>query len=252
VVSFNRRHRRHGYLFRNRYKSILCQEDPYLRELVRYIHLNPLRARIVRDLKELESFPYAGHGALLGKEVRPWQDVGYVLGQFGRKVTEARRRYRAYVKQGIGQGRRPELVGGGLIRSLGGWVKAKVSRKGELRLKGDERILGDSDFVMKVLEQSEEGLQRRYGLRAEGYDFGKLLRHAAELCGVSAEEISTGSKRPRVVEARSLLCFWAVRELGMSATAVAKRLNISQPAVSISARRGEKLIRDRAITLTDT
>jgi putative transposase len=252
VVSFNRRHRRHGYLFQNRYKSILCQEDPYLLELVRYIHLNPLRARIATDLKELDRFPYAGHRALLGKEKRPWQDVGYVLGQFDGRVTEARRRYRAYVKQGIGQGRRPELVGGGLIRSLGGWAKAKALRKGELRLKGDERILGDSDFVIKVLEQCEEGFERRSRLQAKGYDFGKLLRHAAELGGVSPGDISAGSKRPRVVEARSLLCFWAVRELGMSATAVAKRLNISQPAVSISTRRGEKISRDRAITLTDT
>jgi putative transposase len=252
VVSFNRRHRRHGYLFQNRYKSILCQEDPYLLELVRYIHLNPLRARIVRDLKELEDFPYAGHGALLGKQKRPWQDVAYVLAQFGGGVGEARRRYRAYVKAGTGQGRRPELVGGGLVRSLGGWAKAKVVRKGEGRLKGDERILGDSQFVLKVLEQCEEGLERRYRLQAIGYDFGKLLRRAAALCGVSPEDISARSKQPRVVEARSLLCFWAVRELGMSATAAAKRLNISQPAVSIAARRGEKISRDRVITLTDT
>ena len=55
AVSFNRRHRRHGHLFQNRYKSILCQEDPYLLELVRYIHLNPLRAGIVKELKELNS-----------------------------------------------------------------------------------------------------------------------------------------------------------------------------------------------------
>jgi hypothetical protein len=130
-------------------------------------------------------------------------------------------------------------------------VKAQALRKGEGRLKGDERILGDSEFVLKVLEQCEEGLERRSRLQAGGYDFGKLLRRAAELCGVSPEEISARSKRPQVVEARSLLCFWAVQELGISATAVAKRLNISQPAVSISVRRGEKISRDRAITLTN-
>ena len=49
AVSYNRRHRRHGHLFQNRYKSILCQEDTYLLELVRYIHLNPLRAKIVKS-----------------------------------------------------------------------------------------------------------------------------------------------------------------------------------------------------------
>jgi len=52
AVQFNRRHRRHGHIFQNRYKSILCQEDPYLKELVRYIHLNPLRAGLSRIFHE--------------------------------------------------------------------------------------------------------------------------------------------------------------------------------------------------------
>jgi hypothetical protein len=67
AVQFNRRHRRHGHLFQNRYKSILCQEDPYLMELVRYIHLNPLRAKLVADYKSLRRFSYAGHCALMGR-----------------------------------------------------------------------------------------------------------------------------------------------------------------------------------------
>ena len=74
AVSFNRRHRRHGQLFQNRYKSFLCEQDLYLKELVRYIHLNPLRAKMVKDLKELKSYPYCGHGALLGKVKNDWQD----------------------------------------------------------------------------------------------------------------------------------------------------------------------------------
>jgi REP element-mobilizing transposase RayT len=80
VIYFNRRHRRHGQLFQNRYKSIICQEDMYFRELIRYIHLNPLRAK-----------------------------------------SESRKAYLSYVKKGIDQGRRPELTGGGLVRSLGEW-----------------------------------------------------------------------------------------------------------------------------------
>ena len=52
AVTFNRRHKRHGHLFRNRYKSILCQEDPYMLELVRYIHLNPLRAGLVESIEK--------------------------------------------------------------------------------------------------------------------------------------------------------------------------------------------------------
>ena len=249
AATFNRRYRRHGHLFQNRYRSILCQEDPYLLELTRYIHLNPLRARIVRDVKQLDSYPYSGHGVIMGKKKRIWQDVPFVLGQFGRPVAEARRRYRTYVKAGIAQGRRPELVGGGLIRSAGGWSAVKALRRRAVRLKGDERILGDSDFVVKVLEACEESLERRYRLEAKGYDFRKVRARAAKLCGVNPEEVVSGGKRPRAVEARSLLCLWAVRELGMSATAVARLLNLTQPAVSISVRRGEKLARDRGFEL---
>lgn len=59
---FNQRHHRSGHLFQNRYKSVVCEEDPYLLELVRYIHLNPLRSGLVKDLEELENYPWCGHG----------------------------------------------------------------------------------------------------------------------------------------------------------------------------------------------
>jgi REP element-mobilizing transposase RayT len=67
AVQFNRRHKRHGHLFQNRYKSFLCEEDPYLLELVRYVHLNPIRASIVKDLEGLKSYRYCGHSVIIGK-----------------------------------------------------------------------------------------------------------------------------------------------------------------------------------------
>ena len=75
AVSFNRRHKRHGQLFQNRYKSIICQEDAYLKELVRYIHLNPLRAKIVSDISGLNTYAYCGHSVIIDKKERPWQDI---------------------------------------------------------------------------------------------------------------------------------------------------------------------------------
>ena len=125
VVSFNRRYRRHGHLFQNRYKSIVCQEDVYLRELVRYIHLNPLRAKIVENINKLNGYKYCGHGILLGKRKVEWQDTKYVLSYFGSRTAEARKHYVSYVREGIREGRKPGLVGGGLIRSLGGWEEVK-------------------------------------------------------------------------------------------------------------------------------
>ena len=71
AVTFNKRHKRSGHLFQNRYKSIVCEEDPYLLELIRYIHLNPLRAKLVQDLKKLDKYKWCGHSTILGKHKNP-------------------------------------------------------------------------------------------------------------------------------------------------------------------------------------
>jgi len=241
AISYNRRHRRHGQLFQNRYKSILCQEDLYLLELVRYIHLNPLRAKLVSDLKQLEKYPYSGHSIILGKNKNNWQNVDYVLRFFAYKASMARRLYRAFVKEGIHEGRKPNLVGGGLIRSSGGWSTVKALRKSQMRLKGDERILGDSDFVEKILEAGQKKIDRRNSLEALGYDLNKIVQRVADLLVVGPEEVLALGKHPQRVKARSSLCYWTTRELGMSMTELAGKLGLSQPTVSISAKRGEKI-----------
>jgi hypothetical protein len=244
AVDYNRRHRRHGHLFQNRFKSILCQEDPYLLELVRYIHLNPLRAGIIEDLKSLGRYPYGGHSRLLGKWGSHWQDTDYILGLFGKTASTARRRYLEFVAEGVSQGRRPDLIGGGLIRSAGGWSAVKALRKRGGYQKGDERILGDGEFVERALAQAEETFERRYRLQAEGYDFGKVVERVAELTGLEAAEVLALGKYKKVIAARSILCFWAVRELGISQNQLARILRISQPAVSMAVKRGEQLAKD--------
>jgi len=252
AVTFNHRHHRYGHLFQNRYKSILCQEEPYLLQLVRYIHLNPLRVQLVADLQSLDNYPYAGHSVLLGKHTHDWQDTDAVLGRFGARVGAARRAYRAFVEAGISLGRRPEMVGGGLIRSLGGWAEAtKALRHGAARVKGDERILGDSSFVLGVLEACAEGLKLKEQMRRQGYDLERLAGRAATLFGLSPEAIQSASKRPDLVAARSLFCYWAVSELGETATAVARRLGLTQPAVSIAVRRGGEIARKRGLKLVE-
>src|SRR5512142_1383876 len=83
AVAFNLRHGRTGHLFQNRYKSIVCEEDPYLLELVRYIHLNPLRSRVVRTLEELDMYRWSGHSVLVGRVKQEWLERQYVLNRFG-------------------------------------------------------------------------------------------------------------------------------------------------------------------------
>jgi REP element-mobilizing transposase RayT len=249
AMAFNRRHRRHGQLFQNRYKSILCQEDAYLLELTRYIHLNPLRAKIVPDLKALDTYAYTGHAALLGRKPVDWQDTDYVLNMFADQRSTARRRYRTFVKQGIEAGRRPDLIGGGLIRSIGGWKAARTLVKGGMRVKGDERILGDSDFVLSVLSKCKEQYERKYRIAAKGIDFEMLIGHVAEMFDLSPEEMLAPGRYPTRVKARSLLFYWAVRELGMTATQLAKATGMTQPAVSMSVKRGEQIAKDKGLNV---
>jgi len=249
AMNFNRRHRRSGQLFQNRYKSILCQEDTYLLELVRYIHLNPIRAGLVADIKVLDKYPFCGHAVIIGKKKKEWQDDAYVLKLFDHKRPTARRRYKIFVQKGIQEGKRPELTGGGLIRSSGGWSVIKSLRRANIHFKSDERILGDSDFVEGVLKDANESLERKYQLKSQGYDIDKLAERVATIFSIKSEEIFQPGKQPVKVKARSLFCYWAVRELGVIMADLAPKLNISQPAVSISVRRGEQIASENGYSL---
>lgn len=238
---FNRFHRRRGHLFENRFKSVLCQEETYLLELVRYIHLNPIRAGLVPALGALDRYPYSGHSAVLGRVERPWQDVREVLRRFGKRIGVARESYRAFVGKGISQGKRADLSGGGLWRSAGGWEGVHSRYSSRMREKSDERILGDGEFVERVLVQAAEARKRRYALHACGIGLDQAAARAAEVLGVDLKEVWAPGKYRRIVRARSLLCFWGVRELGISMAELSRRLGISIPAVSASVARGQSI-----------
>jgi putative transposase len=241
AVSFNRRHRRHGQLFQNRYKSFLCEEDVYLKELVRYIHLNPLRAKIVKDLKALSTYRWCGHSALMGKVEADFQDTAYVLRLFGQSSRQARRAYESFVSKGVNQGRRPDLVGGGLLRSTGGWGALKGFRDIGVRIKGDERLLGSSDFVERVLKQADEQLEGKYRLQASGISLEALIKKVAQHFKIDAEALTSASKQRSVTKARRVLCYLAVRKLGYQCSDVAKTAGISAATVSIAVSLGSKL-----------
>lgn len=252
AVRFNRRHERSGRLFQNRYKSIVCQEDAYLKELVRYIHLNPVRAGLVSSVRELADHPHCGHGALMGRAQRPWQDVDFVLGCFAEDEEQARSAYAAFLEGGLDQGHRPDLSGGGLVRSAGGWTGV-TSLRGTLGgpVKGDERILGDASFVDALLSRGEDDYERRYRLRRLGFDLDGVAVRVADLLAVDPQEVLSKGKQPRRVRARSLFCFWAVRELGMTIREVARRLDMSPPGVGYAVARGEGIAREGGYRLAE-
>ena len=251
AVSFNHRHRRHGHVFQNRYKSILCQEDTYLMELVRYIHLNPLRAQLVTGYEKLSEFVWAGHGALVGTLANDWQDTSAVLLMFAEDSAKARIRYLEYVQEGIIQGRRTDLTGGGMVRSAGGWEAVLEQRKTQDFYKSDERILGDSDFVDDILKEAEEHYHRRQALRSQGITLAQLFQVVARITEVSSQEILKPGKDRQRVRARSLLCYWAVRELGITMTEMSRSLGLSVPAISMAVQRGEKFAHEINFSLPE-
>lgn len=226
AVTFNLRHHRSGHLFQNRYKSIICEEDPYLLELVRYIHLNPLRVGLVKDIAELNGYPWSGHAVLMGRRELPGQNVEEVLGYFGKRTKPARGKYQSFVADGILLGRRDELVGGGLRRVL------KLTGN-EVITAYDDRILGSADFVEQLKQEKEvsERLEVRIPL-------DKLVERVAEIAGVEPEVLCQRRRGVMISEVKSIICYLAVRKIGYSGETVAKALGITRSGVSRGASRG--------------
>ena len=248
--AFNRRHRRVGHLFQNRYKSIVVEEEPYFLELVRYLHLNPLRAGVVRDLRALARYPWSGHAALLGRQAVPWEATDAVLERFSRSRRQAREKYREYVAAGVRQGRRSDLQGGGLVRSAGGWAAVQALRRGRERWAADERILGSGEFV-EAIQREAVRLAHSAGHPRRDLTLPVLLGRCATAWGVSLAELLGGSRRRPVAHARAVASWLAVRELGLAIGEVAGALGVSRSAVRVGVARGEGLMAARRLSMGD-
>jgi REP element-mobilizing transposase RayT len=232
AVSYNLRHRRQGHLFQNRYKSIVCDGNSYFTELVRYIHLNPLRVGLVADVKQLEKYPYSGHGTILGNQSNPWQDRDSVLAQFGKREGEAKEAYRRYVAEGVGLGRRPELVGGRGSRAGGEWFAVRSRRERGEREISDQRILGSGDFVEQVLKEADTRTLRQAGLKRTERRAERVVAESCRKSGVSITELRNGSRRGRLPGVRVAIVKRLVEDYGLPLAEVARQVGISTSGVS--------------------
>ncbi len=210
-----------------------------------------MRAKIVADYKSLGWHCFCGHIVILGRRRNKWQDTDYILRLFGDKESTARRNYSKFVRKGVDRGRRPDLIGGGLLRSHGGWAALKSLRKSGDYQKGDERILGDGEFVTEVLAQAEEQFQHKYRIRSEGYDMEKLIGRVAEVTQLSPKKILDTERDRKRTQARSILCFWATDQLGITQTELSRMLKLTQSAVSHAVRRGRILVERSSHSIFD-
>ena len=231
--AFNRRHQRVGHLFQNRYRSIVVEEETYLLELVRYLHLNPLRANVVPDLRTLERYPWTGHSALLGTVPRTWQDTQTILAHFGATRQRSRASYWEFVAAGVPQGRRPDLQGGGLVRSAGGWGELIAQRRERDAVAGDARVLGSGEFVEQVWRETQAANPAASGR----VPLETVITRVCRRTGTTPEELAGGSRRAAVAHAREGIAHLWVGFLGQSGRRLAPVLGVAPQSVYRAAAR---------------
>lgn len=232
ALSYNRRYERRGHLFQNRYKSILCEEESYLLELVRYIHLNPVRAGVLKTVDELDRYPWSGHCALVGWSKNDWQTTGYILKQFSEKRRRAIQLYRTFLTEGLAQGKREDLAGGGLVRSLGGWSQVLSLRDKKEMVDSDTRILGSSDFVTGILQEADMKLKRQLRLGERQKGIGEVLQRICAQEGVMEMALRNGGRKRKVSKARARICYSLSYEFGVPAAEIARNVGVATSAVT--------------------
>ena len=231
AVYFNLRHHRNGHLFQNRYKSIVCEEDTYLLELIRYIHLNPVRAKVVSDLAALDSYQWSGHSVIMGNVEMAGQIVDEFRDFFVKRKHEAREKYRQFVADGVALGKRAEF---GSRRRM---TKETLEALGEESY--DARVLGSGEFILELRQRREFAAQM-----PKAVEVGTIVTRVCEHYGIAAESLRENSRRAIITVARSVICYLAVRRAGYSGTMVGRLMNLQRAGVSVAAGRGEKLVQD--------
>jgi hypothetical protein len=244
AVFYNKRHERRGYVLQERYKSIPVESDAYLLELLRYIHLNPLRKGIVRSLEELERYLWTGHSALCRIVPRPWQTTGDILALFAPDKHKAIRAYREFVRDGVRMRGMPSSAGD---------VASRIARSSET-----EPLI--SNTAIEVEDPSDDGrseaeafrrtqdvVERGDRLRREGWTLERLAERICDLLHLHPDELWRKGRENRISIAKGVICYIARRELGMTSKDISGFLGVSSSAVSQAAKRGERFIRENGL-----
>lgn len=202
----NRRQDRVGHLFQGRYKAVLVDANSYLLELVRYIHLNPVRAGMV---KSPEAYPWSSHLSYLGEKKLPWLRMDWVLSRFSSSSGQTGNEYREFVHSELAGGQREEFHRG---------------------TKGERRALGESPFIEEVFRRAQQE-------RNKDLSMGDIIRRVCEHYGVKETELSAAGKSHRNSLVRGIIA-WLILESGeLTLTELSKRLNRDISTLSSAAKR---------------
>jgi REP element-mobilizing transposase RayT len=212
----HREQQRTGHLFQGRYKAVLVDHDSYLLELVRYLHLNPVRAHLV---DAVEAYPWSSHRAYLGQERLTWLTTDWVLGQFGSRGPVARGRYVRFVGEGIDEGHRPEFHAG----------------------PEDSRVLGEAQLTQAVSSAEVRLLSARVSL--EG-----VMAAVCEAYALTQTDLVAAGQGRRISEARAAVGTLTADLRCSSLAEVGRRLGREESTISSAVRRlRQRAVQERAL-----
>ena len=221
---YNKKYKRRGYLFQDRYKSVLCQDSDYAKELIRYIHLNPLRANQVSSLEELKKWPWCGHGYLVGDESSAgmaFQQRNKVLRRFGEDELSAPKKYLEYLNEGIGE----HFFESGNLQYTE-TLEIEVSKKGW------PAVIGDHEFVINAMQKHEIHSHRLHHKDAYKKVMENLATSVTKKYSIAQQDLLTRSRRYINTIARQAFCKSAFHQELLPMAVIARFLQITISAVS--------------------
>jgi putative transposase len=231
---------RRGPLFMDRFKSIATQDQNYVEELVRYVHLNPIRAGICKDLIGLEKYRWCGHAALMGLEDRTFQDTKTVLKRFGKTSQEARVNYREFLKEGLKINFKDDKLVD-LVR---------VSNSGE---EGGRKatcwVIGDREFVKQAVASAEANRLRISRFELEGGSIENIVTEICRKFDIPPELLKERHRGDVASDARKALAFIAAKEFRAPLMAIADYLGVGRTAASAMSRSGRVIVKKYSIVI---
>ncbi len=206
TIWFNVQRKRVGHLFQGRYKALLVDEESYLLELVRYTHLNPVRADMVQNISD---YFWSSHLAYMGHETLPWLTSDVVLSHFSSELADARSKYANFVFDGLSELHRPEFHCGSV----------------------DSRVLGDDTFAEKALT-GDSSIVKKVSL-------DRCIEVVTKHYEITPASLSERNRIRKPAKARAVVA-WLMRECGdESLTSIANFFNRDVATMSTAIRKLE-------------
>ena len=211
TMYFNRKYKTVGHLFQGRYKAILCDKDAYLLSLIKYIHLNPVRAKIAKAAGE---YRWSSHQSYDKQKNNDIVDTDQVLRMFSEDKSQARKLYRAYIDDGI------------------------EVKKEDIYKTVSQRILGEEKFVDKVMEKIDERFENKR--KHHEYSLKKIVETIGKMRGITLKQLREKSRNREILTVRKLASL-AAREFGYKGKEIALYLQKDPSVIARYLKDGEKL-----------